>query len=83
MLAKYDSLNPPALQVIKDSGITILPFPDDFMNAAAEAGDEITAENAAADPAYDEVLNSYTSFRDGIGPWHGLAEKAMLDFLAS
>ena len=83
MLAKYDALNPPALDQIKSGGdVTILPFPDDVMEAAAEAVQEILDENAAADSGYDEVLTSYQSFRDGLGPWHGLAEKAMLDFLA-
>ena len=31
---------------------------------------------------YKAVLDSYNVFRDGLGPWFGLAEKAMLDFLA-
>ena len=82
MLAKYDALNPPALATIKEGDITILPFPDDVMEAAAESVQEILDENAAADEGYAEVLNSYETFRDGLGPWFGLAEKAMLDFLA-
>jgi len=52
------------------------------MEAAAESVQQILDENAAADDGYAEVLASYESFRDGLGPWHGLAEKAMLDFLA-
>lgn len=82
MLARYDALNPPALAEIKAGGTITLPFPDDFLNAAAEATHEMTQENAANDATYKTVLESYESFRDGIGPWHGLAEKAMLDFLA-
>ncbi|MGA1147403.1 MAG: DUF5117 domain-containing protein, partial [Candidatus Nanopelagicales bacterium] len=35
MQARYDTLNPPALATIKESGITVLPFPDDVMDAAA------------------------------------------------
>jgi TRAP-type mannitol/chloroaromatic compound transport system substrate-binding protein len=84
MLAKYDALNPPALAEIKAGGdVTILPFPDDVMEAAAGAVQEILDENAAADSGYAEVLTSYQTFRDQLGPWHGLAEKAMLDFLAT
>jgi TRAP-type mannitol/chloroaromatic compound transport system substrate-binding protein len=83
MLARYDALNPPALAEIKDSGITILPFPDDVMDAAASEIDALLDANASADSDYAAVLESYNTFRDGIGPWHGLAEKAMLDFLAS
>jgi TRAP-type mannitol/chloroaromatic compound transport system substrate-binding protein len=81
MIARYDELNPPALQQIVDSGITILPFPDDVMNAAAEAVQEIIDENSSNE-GYAEVMASYNAFRDGLGPWFGLAEKAMLDFLS-
>ncbi|MEL7156323.1 MAG: ABC transporter substrate-binding protein [Actinomycetota bacterium] len=83
MLARYDALNPPALAEIKNGDITILPFPDDVMEACAGEVDKLLDANASADGDYKTVLDSYNSFRDGIGPWHGLAEKAMLDFLAS
>ena len=83
MLAKYDALNPPALAEIKQGDITILPFPDDVMDAAASSVQEILDANAAADSGYKEVLDSYETFRSGLGPWFGLAEKAMLDFLAA
>ena len=82
MIAKYDTLNPPALATIKEGDITILPFPDDVMDAAATAVQEILDENAAADDGYKEILDSYQSYSNQLGPWFGLAEKAMLDFLA-
>ena len=82
MLARYDALNPPALAEIEASGTTLLPFPDDVLDAAAAEVDKLLAANASADADYANLLDSYNSFRDGIGPWHGLAEKAMLDFLA-
>jgi TRAP-type mannitol/chloroaromatic compound transport system substrate-binding protein len=82
MLARYDALNPPALATIKESGITILPFPDDVMEAASQEIQGILDDNASGDSDYKAVLDSYNSFRDGLGPWFGLAEKAMQDFLA-
>ncbi len=82
MLAKYDALNPPALAEIEAGGITLLPFPDDVMNAAADAVSEILDENAAADDGYAEVLESYRTFETGLSRFFGLAEKAMLDFNA-
>lgn len=83
MLARYDALNPPALAEIKaSSDLTLLPFPDDVMDAAANETTNQLDALAAADSDYKSLLDSYNSFRDGIGPWHGLAEKAMLDFLA-
>ncbi len=82
MLAKYDTLNPPALATIKESDVTVLPFPDDVMEASAGAIQEILDENAAADAGYKEILDSYQTYQAQLGPWFGLAEKAMLDFLA-
>ena len=82
MLAKYDTLNPPALATIKEGDITVLPFPDDVMEASAGAVQEILDENAASDAGYKEILDSYQAYQAGLGPWFGLAEKAMLDFLA-
>ena len=83
MLARYDTLNPPALAEIKSGDLTILPFPDDVMDAAAGEVQKLLDANAAADSDYKAVLDSYNTFREGVGPWHGLAEKAMLDFLSS
>ena len=83
MLARYDTLNPPALAEIQEGDVTILPVPDDVMNAAADAANEILDENAANDTAYNDVLTSYRAYRDQLGPWYGLAEKAMLDFLSA
>ena len=83
MSARYDTLNPPALAEIKSGDLTILPFPDDVMDAAAGEVQKLLDANAAADSDYKAVLDSYNTFREGVGPWHGLAEKAMLDFLSS
>jgi TRAP-type mannitol/chloroaromatic compound transport system substrate-binding protein len=82
MLARYDALNPPALAEIKASGIVLAPFPDDVLDAASEEVDKLVDANAAADSDYKSVIDSYNAFRTGVGEWHGLAEKAMLDFLA-
>ena len=82
MLAKYDTLNPPALKEILDGGITALPYPDDVLQAAHGAVQEILDENAAADAGYKEVLDSYRAYQALLDPWYGLAEKAMLDFSA-
>jgi TRAP-type mannitol/chloroaromatic compound transport system substrate-binding protein len=80
MLAKYDALNPPALATIQESGIEVLPYPDDVMDAAASAIQEILDTNAAADEGYNEVLTSYRAFQSVAVPWFSLAERAVLDF---
>jgi len=84
MLAKYDLLNPPALQdIIDDGNITIAPFPDDILDAAETASLEIQEENASGDEAYRSVLDNWLSYREGVGTWHGINEKAMLDVLSA
>jgi TRAP-type mannitol/chloroaromatic compound transport system substrate-binding protein len=84
MLAKYDALNPPALQTILDGGgVTLQEFPNDVMVAARDAVNEILDANAAADDGYNEVLTSYREFASGLSAWYGLAEKSMLDFNAA
>lgn len=81
MLARYDTLNPRALLAIRESDVAVLPFSDDVLEAASAEVDKILDAEAAADPAYEVVLASYRAYRDAVVPWHGVAEKAMLDHL--
>ncbi len=80
MMARYDALNPPALQTILDSDVQVLPFPDDVMQAAEEASFELFEENANADEDFRSVLDNWTEFRRGIRQWHALAETAFLTY---
>jgi TRAP-type mannitol/chloroaromatic compound transport system substrate-binding protein len=81
MMARYDALNPPALaDIVNNSDVTLLPFPDDVMEAAEAASFELYDENAAADPDFASVLENWTAFRSGIRTWHGLAETAYLNY---
>ncbi len=81
MLARYDALNPPALADIIAAGkTTILPFPEDVMIASEQAAFALYDEYSAADPDFKTIFDSWAPFRTAIQDWHGLAEKAMLDF---
>jgi TRAP-type mannitol/chloroaromatic compound transport system substrate-binding protein len=81
MMARYDALNPPAFQeILADSSVTVLPFPDDVMQAAEEASFELYDENAAADPDFKSVLDNWTPFRRSIRAWHATAETAFLNY---
>lgn len=81
MMSKYDALNPPALQDILDNtDVQVLPFPDDVLQAAEEAAFELYDEFAAADTDFQSVLDNWTSFRSGIQQWHALAERAMITY---
>ncbi|REK40231.1 MAG: ABC transporter substrate-binding protein [Actinobacteria bacterium] len=81
MMSKYDTLNPPALQDILDnSDVEVLPFPDDVMQAAEEAAFELYDEFAAQDTDFQSVFDNWSSFRSGIQQWHALAEQAMITY---
>ena len=81
MMARYDALNPPAFQtILADSSVQVLPFPDDVLQAAEEAAFELYDENAAADPDFKSVLDSWTPFRSQIRAWHATAETAFLNY---
>lgn len=81
MMAKYDVENPRALQenIIDNPDITILPFPDDVMEAAEEASFEIFDLRASESTDFAGIFDHWKSFRDGIQSWHGLAEASYLE----
>ena len=83
MMAKYDVENPKALQenIIDNPDITILPFPDDVMEAAEEASFEIFDENAANNTDFKSIFDQWSTFREGIQQWHGLAEQSYLNYI--
>ncbi len=82
MMAAYDALNTESLKaIVADPGITILPFPDDVMEAAAEASQEINDENIAASGYFADVFPHWDSFRKGVQEWHGLAETSYNAFV--
>jgi len=76
MQAKYDALNPTALQGILAEGVTMRPFTDDVMAAAREAATQLLEDEAASDPAYAKVLAEWKKFRDASFSWFGRAELA-------
>ncbi|MBV7330055.1 TRAP transporter substrate-binding protein DctP [Chloroflexi bacterium TSY] len=81
MMARYDAKNPGALQtLLSDGDITLLPFPDDVMEAAEEAAFELFDEFATNDTDFGSILAEWSAFREGIQTWHGLAETAYLNF---
>lgn len=81
MLAKYDALNPGALQeILANSDITLLPFPDDVLQAAEEAAFSLYDDNAAADEDFASIFENWKAFRSDIQEWHGVAEQAMTNY---
>ena len=79
MMARYDVQNPAALQSIIDNpNVTILPFPDDVMEASNEASDELFSELSSQDADFASVFADWSKFRQDSYKWMGLSELAML-----
>ncbi|MBA2529742.1 MAG: twin-arginine translocation signal domain-containing protein [Euzebyales bacterium] len=79
MMAKYDAVNPPALQRIMDSKIELRQFPDDMLKAAEERSFELFDEFAQKDADFKSILGEWSKFRDGIQSWFALGERSMLN----
>jgi TRAP-type mannitol/chloroaromatic compound transport system substrate-binding protein len=79
MLARYDARNQTALQEIIAKGTKVLPFPEDIMEAAKAATEELYNEFAAADADFAAVYEPWKVFRDTVREWHRISEYAMLN----
>lgn len=82
MLARYDALNPPALQRLLAQGVKLQPFPDDLMRAARDASEQLLRDSAAADPGFRAVYDHWYAFREQSRAWHGRAELTYARFVA-
>jgi TRAP-type mannitol/chloroaromatic compound transport system substrate-binding protein len=80
MMSDYDARNPPALDRLLAADVQLRKFSDDIMEAAAEAAQDLIAEEAADDPAYAVLLESYDRFKDQSNRWLGTSENAYTEF---
>lgn len=64
MLAKYDSVNAPALKRLLGKGTELRAFPQDTVVAAYKAAHDYYAEIAAKNPLFKKTMDSYMAFRD-------------------
>lgn len=80
MMARYDAQNPPALQRLIAEGVALRRFPRDILDAAQEQAFAIMNEEAASDPGYRGVFESFSSFREMAYPWFGSAEIAFAQY---
>ena len=81
MQNRYDALNPPALERILASGVSMRPFSDELMRAAAEASRAMLEENAAKNADYRKVFDHWSAFRTSSRRWWGAAELAYARFV--
>ena len=71
-LAQFDYFNALAFKQLKDAGVEFRAFPDEVVAALKVAAAEVLDENAAANPDFAKVKESYDA-GPGAGPplWHG------------
>ena len=80
MTARYDAVNPPALDRLLAAGISLRRFPDELLTASRRAAAELYEELAAGDPAYRRVYEAWRTVRDDSFRWFDTAERAYADF---
>jgi TRAP-type mannitol/chloroaromatic compound transport system substrate-binding protein len=80
MMSDYDAKNPAALQRLLSNGVQLRQFSADIMTAAAEASEDLLAEEAAADANYRTIMDSYQKFQNLSNRWLGTSELSYTDF---
>jgi TRAP-type mannitol/chloroaromatic compound transport system substrate-binding protein len=76
MLAKYDTVNPPALKRLVAAGAVLRPFPQPVLEACYKAAHEYFGELTAKDPQFKRGFDSAKAFRKEQVPWWEIAEHA-------
>jgi TRAP-type mannitol/chloroaromatic compound transport system substrate-binding protein len=74
MAAKYDVQNPAALKRLVGAGTQLRPFPQDVMEAALKAANELYAEISAKNPDFKKAIDAMTAFRGDQYLWWQVAE---------
>ncbi|BDG17997.1 hypothetical protein TthSNM11_02000 [Thermus thermophilus] len=74
MLAKYDRVNPPALQRLLRAGVRLRKWPNEILQAAQKAAFEWFEEEAAKDATYRKVYTAWKAFREEQYRWFAVAE---------
>ncbi len=80
MVARYDSLNPPALKRLVASGAKLQPYSKEILQAAYKATFELYDELAATNPRFKKVYESWKPFRDEQFQWFRIAENYLESF---
>ena len=83
MCARYDAANPLALKQLLASGIKLLPFPKDVMEASYKAAMDYYAETSATNPEFKKIYDDYKKFLDEQNLWWRVAENEYAKFMYS
>jgi TRAP-type mannitol/chloroaromatic compound transport system substrate-binding protein len=75
MLDEYTARNNEAMQTLKTKhNVVMRPLPADVMAGLRQAAQEVMAEQAAADPMFKKVYESYQRFQRSVSQYHQVSE---------
>jgi TRAP-type mannitol/chloroaromatic compound transport system substrate-binding protein len=81
MQAKYDVQNPAALKKLVTEGVELRPFPQDIMQEAYQATNELYASLSSSNGEFKRILEHWTPFRSDGYLWWLVNEIAMDAFM--
>ena len=81
MQARYDARNPAALKQLVGAGTKLRPFPNDVMNAAFKAANELYAELNAKNESWRRIYEDYNKFRADQNLWFRFTEMGFDRFM--
>jgi TRAP-type mannitol/chloroaromatic compound transport system substrate-binding protein len=82
-LAKYDALNPPALQRLVEKGTQLREFSPAILKAAEKMSFDLFQETASKSSSFKQVYDSWQQFRESIYLWHSVSEFSYSQFAIS
>jgi len=75
MLDEYTARNNEAMQTLMNKHKVVMrPLPEDVMRGLYQASLEVMAEQAAADPVFNKVYQSYKAFQAKVTEYHQISE---------
>jgi len=80
-LAEYDHKNPAALSRLLASGVKLRSFSDEILDEAYKASLALYEDEAAKNPAFKKIYESYNAYRKTQNAWFSVAEMRMDRFL--
>lgn len=80
MTAEYDFKNPTALAKLLQNGVKLRTFSKEIMEAASKAAMQLYSDEAAKNPAFKKVYDSYSKSMKNQRAWFAVAELPMDNF---
>ena len=71
-IARGEALQVPALEYLADKGVQFHKWPQEFLDAYAQAWDQVVAEEAAKDSDFATAWDSLSAFRASYTTWKDL-----------